>query len=936
MTDTFPRQQARTRRFTLGVPAVVPDLPRRRPGGVPAQQGRRRPGHLPVGARRGHRRGAPGRRPGRARPRQRGQTERRRPAGSGPASRPPASSRSPPTRGCGLAAFAPGRAGVRRGPDRRDGAAPVRDRTRRPPAADPRPDPAGPAGRLRAARGALRVDRPGRRRRTPRSSAPGQDEAEVSVRAGRVRRRRGDGPDRGYWWAPDGTALLVARVDERPVQRWYIADPANPGQPAAEVALPGRRARPTPRSRWCWPAWTAAGAGRLGPGRVPVPGHRELGRRAGAAAGRGADPRPARDAAAGRRPGDRARPRCCARTPTRTGWTSCPACPPGPPTAGSSGPRTPAARGGCSWPPRRTDRWRRAAGHPGRRCRCGRCSASTATPCCSPRRRPTRPRSASGRTADGRAGRGGPRLHRQRTGGTAAVHDRRPASAGHTVRRAGAGTRAAAGSGAPADGHAIASLAERPLLPEPAAGHASPPASAAIRTALLLPSWHRPGSARLPVLMDPYGGPHGQQVLAGQAALPDLAVVRRAGLRRGGRGRPRHAGPRARLGARGAPATSPARSLEDQVDGAAGGRGADAPTWTWTGSAIRGWSFGGYLAALAVLRRPDVFHAAVAGRAGHRLAAVRHPLHRAVPGPPGHRPRRTTTPARCWPTRAELTRPLLLIHGLADDNVVVAHTLRLSSALLAAGRPHEVLPLSGVTHMTRRSRWPRTCCCSSSTSCARRSASRRPGAPGDPGPRPGSGHRAGRAAHRAAERDHRRARGAGGADHADRGQRHQDRRHRDRARPAHRNADAERRPGDRQRVREDRRDHANRRAWRDRDAGPAHRHPEHVPRGRRAGQLHALAARERGPGHDQPGRGRDQRRVPVGLRRRPVTEEHVFAALRGATAGPVEEGAVGAGTGTSALGFKAGIGTSSRVVDCGAPPGGSRSACWSKPTSAAR
>jgi D-aminopeptidase len=57
------------------------------------------------------------------------------------------------------------------------------------------------------------------------------------------------------------------------------------------------------------------------------------------------------------------------------------------------------------------------------------------------------------------------------------------------------------------------------------------------------------------------------------------------------------------------------------------------------------------------------------------------------------------------------------------------------------------------------------------------------------------------------------------------------------------------------------------------------------------------------------------------LRRRPVTEEHVFAALRGATAGPVEEGAVGAGTGTSALGFKAGIGTSSRVVDCGAPAG---------------
>ena len=40
------------------------------------------------------------------------------------------------------------------------------------------------------------------------------------------------------------------------------------------------------------------------------------------------------------------------------------------------------------------------------------------------------------------------------------------------------------------------------------------------------------------------------------------------------------------------------------------------------------------------------------------------------------------------------------MHGLADDNVVAAHTLQLSSALLAAGEHHEVLPLSGVSHMT--------------------------------------------------------------------------------------------------------------------------------------------------------------------------------------------------------------------------------------------
>ena len=69
-----------------------------------------------------------------------------------------------------------------------------------------------------------------------------------------------------------------------------------------------------------------------------------------------------------------------------------------------------------------------------------------------------------------------------------------------------------------------------------------------------------------------------------------------------------------------------------------------------------------------------------------------------------------------------LERPLMLIHGLADDNVVVAHTLRLSSALLAAGRPHTVLPLSGVTHMARRKRSQRISCCSRWSSSSARSA----------------------------------------------------------------------------------------------------------------------------------------------------------------------------------------------------------------------
>ncbi|MGB4814613.1 MAG: prolyl oligopeptidase family serine peptidase, partial [Bifidobacterium adolescentis] len=48
----------------------------------------------------------------------------------------------------------------------------------------------------------------------------------------------------------------------------------------------------------------------------------------------------------------------------------------------------------------------------------------------------------------------------------------------------------------------------------------------------------------------------------------------------------------------------------------------------------------------------------------------------------------------------KLSRPLMLIHGFADDNVTIANSLRLSQALMAAGRKHTFLPLNGITHMT--------------------------------------------------------------------------------------------------------------------------------------------------------------------------------------------------------------------------------------------
>ena len=139
--------------------------------------------------------------------------------------------------------------------------------------------------------------------------------------------------------------------------------------------------------------------------------------------------------------------------------------------------------------------------------------------------------------------------------------------------------------------------------------------------------------------------------------------------------------------------------LQDQLDALreAAARFADLDT---DRVAIRGWSFGGYLAALAVLRRPDVFGAAIAGApvTDWRLYDT-HYTERYL-GFPGTDPQAYDRSSLITlAERAGEPRPLMLIHGLADDNVVVAHTLRLSGALLAAGYPHSVLPLSGITHM---------------------------------------------------------------------------------------------------------------------------------------------------------------------------------------------------------------------------------------------
>ena len=241
----------------------------------------------------------------------------------------------------------------------------------------------------------------------------------------------------------------------------------------------------------------------------------------------------------------------------------------------------------------------------------------------------------------------------------------------------------------------LVSHAEMPTLrPAPALLRAG---SRELRTAVLMPGEDVRPAGPLPVLMSPYGGPHGRMILSAHNmflsnqwfADQGFAVIVADGRGTGGRGPAwdrtvAHdlAGP----------------PLEDQVDAL------HAVAERFPGEldlgrvAIEGWSFGGYLAALAVLRRPDVFHAAVAGAPVTDWTLYDTHYTERYLGMPQERPD-VYRSCSLLDDAAALRRPLMLVHGLADDNVAFAHTLGLSSALLAAGRPHTVLPLSGITHL---------------------------------------------------------------------------------------------------------------------------------------------------------------------------------------------------------------------------------------------
>ena len=491
---------------------------------------------------------------------------------------------------------------------------------------------------------------------------------------------------RGYWWSPDGTALAVCRVDDSPVGEWVIADPAHPDRPARTIRYPAAGAAnadvtlhllgldgSTTTVDWdrdFFPYlaavdWTDAGLTLLVQARDQQ-GTMVLRVDTSEASTRG-------DTTVLSHDYDDAWVELVAGTPGRLpdGQVVM--------TGDRDGARRLLIGGEPVTPPELQVRSVVSIA--------GNEHEPIVTFCANPIDDATQLHvwQWTGEGNDLQAITSEPGVHGAVVGGDTTVV--RTA----TLDRAGTATVIRAPDG----DHELASLAETPLV-VPNVQLLSV-GERELAVAVLLPHDFDPDGEPLPVLLDPYGGPHALRVTRAHNAYltsqwfadQGFAVIVADGRGTPGRGSEWE---RAIHGDFAGPA------LDDQVD-ALHAVAEQVPGLDLDRVAIRGWSFGGYLAALAVLRRPDVFHAAIAGAPVTEWRLYDTHYTERYLGDPANRAEQYDANS-LLPLAADLTRPLLLIHGLADDNVVAAHTLQLSAALLAAGRPHEVLPLAGVTHIT--------------------------------------------------------------------------------------------------------------------------------------------------------------------------------------------------------------------------------------------
>lgn len=201
---------------------------------------------------------------------------------------------------------------------------------------------------------------------------------------------------------------------------------------------------------------------------------------------------------------------------------------------------------------------------------------------------------------------------------------------------------------------------------------------------------------RYPVIVHVYGGPTSQMVRADpRRYLLDqwMADHGYVVVSVDGRGTPN----RGRAWSRAVKHDLIALPLQDQAE-ALRLLGQKYPELDLDRVGVYGWSFGGYFSAMAVMRRPDVFRAGVAGAPVVDWRDYDTHYTERYMGLPADNPEGYAA-TNVLSYAARLSRPLLLIHGTADDNVYFTHSLKLADALFREGKTFAFLPLPGFTHM---------------------------------------------------------------------------------------------------------------------------------------------------------------------------------------------------------------------------------------------
>lgn len=242
--------------------------------------------------------------------------------------------------------------------------------------------------------------------------------------------------------------------------------------------------------------------------------------------------------------------------------------------------------------------------------------------------------------------------------------------------------------------HTIPNVAEQPSLVPTTVFETVQIGGRTHHTAITRPRNFDP-ARRYPVLLKVYGGPHAVTVLAARDTYVMDQWYADAGfivVRSDNRGTPH----RGRAWERAILRNLITIALDDQI-AALKAIGARHRELDLDRVGVTGWSFGGYFSAMAVLLHPEVFKAGVAGApvtdwALYDTAYTERYMKTPQANPEGYKSTSALTHA------SKLTRPLLVIHGITDDNVHFAHTLALVEALYVAGKRAEVITLSA-THM---------------------------------------------------------------------------------------------------------------------------------------------------------------------------------------------------------------------------------------------